>query len=94
MEPSSLVCGFPDIAGKSFEVAKYTPEGGRLPLLKVTQGGIVSIGGRVAIGTSGFGTPTPREQLHVIGKLTEIQELNARLERLANLMNPKNGGAK
>jgi hypothetical protein len=69
MEPHSLVCGFPDIAGKSFEVSKYTPEGGRLPLLKVTQGGIVSIGGRVGIGPFGLGAPTPQEQLHVIGNI-------------------------
>jgi hypothetical protein len=61
MEPSSLVCGFPDIAGKTFDVRKYTPEGGATVLLRVNHLGNVGIG----TGAS----PGPQEKLHVIGNI-------------------------
>lgn len=61
MEPSSLVCGFPDIAGKTFEVAKYGAEGGRTVLLTVAQSGNVGIGTGVS--------PGPQQKLHVIGNI-------------------------
>ena len=70
MEPSSLVCGFPSLAGKTFDVRTYTPEGGSVLQLRVNHLGTVSIGGRVGIGTFGLGTPgSPQQQLHVIGNI-------------------------
>ena len=58
---TTLICGFPDIAGRTFQVCNYTPDGGRNTLLVVNQGGNVGIG----MGPS----PGPQHKLHVIGNI-------------------------
>ena len=58
---STLICGIPDIAGNTFQVCKYTPDGGRNTLLVVNQAGNVGIG----MGPS----PGPQQKLHVIGNI-------------------------
>ena len=61
MDVNTLICGFPDLAGRTFQICKYTPDGGRNVLLLVNQSGNVGIG----TGPS----PGPQQKLHVIGNI-------------------------